>query len=392
MPCPCPMLPAMSARSYWHRGGGKDARKRRRRARAAVSELFAARQLARMEEDPLHAEEEGAFSESTCSPPSQETAAAAAEPAAAAGPAQAAAPPPQPAAGQEAAAAAPSFKAMPVARSPNPVWMPPQPPCSVLPPGAGVPMVPFTGPVMGQPVAQAPPVTDDLQVALRKALHDQLDILKAVHEKNKANAKVTETLRTHVDSQKEASSSKKQTSSWKPPEASSSKKQKPFWRPPRFCYACHMRTYLGAGHGCANTWCPSVRPQGPARSWSSNSWQWQADDQSASAKRANQGEQDQPSAEQAEAGGSGGVWKEEEETYNEEGKGGWQFGQPWSLWGRSNPEGERQQDEEPQDESKQAEDWPQASGQQQQHHQSGTSAISNWWGGGSSSQPSGGSG
>ena len=153
-----------------------------------------------------------------------------------------------------------------------------------------------------------------------------------------------------------------------------------------------MRTYLGAGHGCANLWCPSVRPQGPARSWSSNSWQWQAGDQSASAKRANQGEQDQPSAEQAEAGGSGGVWKEEEETYNDEGKGGWQFGQPWSLWGRSNPEGERQQDEEPQDESKQAEDWPQASGQQQQHHQSGTSASSNWWGGGSSSQPSGGSG
>ena len=281
---------------------------------------------------------------------------------------------------------------MPVARSPNPVWMPPQPPCSVLPPGAGVPMVPFTGPVMGQPVAQAPPVTDDVQVALRKALHDQLENLKAVHEKTKANAKVTENLLTHVVSEKEASSSKKQKSSWMPPEASSSKKQKPSWRPPRFCYACHMRTYLGAGHGCANTWCPSVRPQGPARSWSSNSWQWQADDQSASAKRANQGEQDQPSAEQAEAGGSGGVWKEEEETYNDEGKGGWQFGQPWSLWGRSNPEGERQQDEEPQDESKQAEDWPQASGQQQQHHQWGTSAISNWWGGGSSSQPSGGSG
>ena len=174
-------------------------------------------------------------------------------------------------------------------------------------------MVPFTGPVMGQPVAQAPPVTDDVQVALRKALHDQLDILKAVHEKNKANAKVTENLLTHVDSQKEASSSKKQKSSWRPPEASSSKKQKPSWRPTRFCYACHMRTYLGAGHGCANLWCPSVRPQGPARSWSSNSWQWQADDQSASAKRANQGEQDQPSAEQAEAGGSGGVWKEEED-------------------------------------------------------------------------------
>jgi len=191
VPCPCPMLPAMSARSYWHRGGGKDARKRRRRARAAVSGLFAARQLARVEEGPLrgplHAEEEGAFSESTCSPPSQET------------------------------AAAHSCKPRPVARSPNPVWMPPQPPCSVLPPGARVPMVPFTGPVMGQPVAQAPPVTDDLQVALRKALHDQLDILKAVHEKNKANAKVTENLLTHVVSQKEASSSKKQKSSWKAP-------------------------------------------------------------------------------------------------------------------------------------------------------------------------------
>lgn len=250
---------------------------------------------------------------------------------------------------------------------------------------------------MGQPVAQAPPVTDDLQEALRKALHDHRHILTAVHEKNKANVEVTETLLTHVDSQKDASSSKKQKSSWKPPEASSSKKQKPFWRPPRFCYACHMRTYLGAGHGCANLWCPSVRPQGPARSWSSNSWQWQADDQSASAKRANQSEQDQPSAEQAEAGGSGGVRKEEEETCKDEGKGGWQFGQPWSLWGRSNPEGERQQDEGPQDESKQAEDWPQAedwhqaNGQQQQHHQSGTSASNNWWGGGSS-QPSGGSG
>ena len=250
---------------------------------------------------------------------------------------------------------------------------------------------------MGQLVAQAPLVTDDLQEALRKALHDHRHILTAVHEKNKANVEVTETLLTHVDSQKDASSSKKQKSSWKPPEASSSKKQKPFWRPPRFCYACHMRTYLGAGHGCANLWCPSVRPQGPARSWSSNSWQWQADDQSASAKRANQGEQDQPSAEQAEAGGSGGVRKEEEETCKDEGKGGWQFGQPWSLWGRSNPEGERQQDEGPQDESKQAEDWPQAedwhqaNGQQQQHHQSGTSASNNWWGGGSS-QPSGGSG
>ena len=75
---------------------------------------------------------------------------------------------------------------------------------------------------------------------------------------------------------------------------------------------------------------------------------WQADDQSASAKRANQSKQDQPSAEQAEAGGSGGVRKEEEETCKDEGKGGWQFGQPWSLWGRSNPEGERQQDEGPQ--------------------------------------------
>ena len=270
VPCPCPMQAAISVRSYWHRGGGKDARKRRRRARAAVSELFEAQQRARMEEDPLHAEEEGACSESTCSAPSQEADAAAAEPAAAAGPAQAAAPPPQPAAGQEAEAAI--LKARPVVRSPNPVW-PPQPPCSVLPPGARVPMVPFTGPVMGQPVAQAPPVTDDLQEALRKALHDHRHILTAVHEKNKANVEVTETLLTHVDSQKDASSSKKQKSSWKPPEASSSKKQKPFWRPPRFCYACHMRTYLGAGHGCANLWCPSVRPQGPARSWSSNSWQ-----------------------------------------------------------------------------------------------------------------------
>jgi hypothetical protein len=139
-------------------------------------------------------------------------------------------------------------------------------------------MVPFTGPVMGQPVAQAPPVTDDLQEALRKALHDHRHILTAVHEKNKANVEVTETLLTHVDSHKDASSSKKQKSSWKPPEASSSNKQKTVLEAPTVLLCLPHAHLLGAGHGCANLWCPSVRPQGPARSWSSNSWQWQADD------------------------------------------------------------------------------------------------------------------
>ena len=82
-----------------------------------------------------------------------------------------------------------------------------------------------------------------LRGVLRASLEQHRETLERVHEEQKANAKVTETLLVQVA--KDKSSGK----------GSGKGRDKWNWRPPRLCFGCQTKSYLGSGRGCANPQC-----------------------------------------------------------------------------------------------------------------------------------------
>ena len=112
-----------------------------------------------------------------------------------------------------------------------------------------------------------------LQSALRAALEANQDTLERMHQEQKANTKVTETLLAQVAKVS------------KPKGGKGKGHEKWNWRPPRLCFGCHKITYLGADFGCANPNCiintvdqgkrATAQPRRDEGQGSSSSQEWQ---------------------------------------------------------------------------------------------------------------------